>query len=68
MDLGYPVLAGVSYKLYIGELLGLAIPDRSTPSLISALFCAQKGVKILRVHEVLQTKQALEMLNLINEI
>jgi len=68
VDLGYPVLAGVSYKLYIGELLGLAIPDRSTPSLISALFCAQKGVKILRVHEVLQTKQALEMLNLINEI
>lgn len=64
VKLGYPVLAGVSYKAFIGELFGISVDERSIPSLIAALACADKGAKILRVHEVLQTKQALSMMEL----
>ena len=58
----YPVLLGVSRKGYIGKIKGLESSNRLIPSITSAIIAAQKGVKILRVHDVLETKEALLML------
>jgi len=58
----YPVLLGVSRKSYIGKIKGLENSNRLIPSVICATVAAQKGVKVLRVHDVAETKEALVML------
>lgn len=63
--LGFPVLVGVSFKLFIGQTLGLPVEERSNASLAAALYAAEHGAAILRVHEVLKTKQAIDILEAI---
>ncbi|NOY24124.1 MAG: dihydropteroate synthase [Acidobacteria bacterium] len=65
--LGYPVLVGASRKSMIGRLLGLDVEGRLSPSLAIALFAADKGVSVVRVHDVFETKQALKMWELLSE-
>jgi len=55
----YPVLLGASRKSYIGKIKGLETSDRLIPSIISGIVAVQKGVKALRVHDVLETREAL---------
>ena len=58
--LGLPILAGVSRKGFIGRLSGVAEPKERAPGSIAAgLACLDKGVQILRVHDVAATAQAL---------
>ncbi len=64
---GYPLLLGISRKSLMGRLLGLDVEDRLAPSLAAAVFCAEKGVSIVRVHDVFETKQALLMWELLSE-
>jgi dihydropteroate synthase len=52
----------VSRKSYIAKIKGLENSNRLIPSLISGMIAVQKGVKILRVHDVLETREALTML------
>jgi len=59
----FPVLLGVSRKSFIPKIAGLEKSDRLVPSVACGILAAQKGVKILRVHDVLETKEALTMLN-----
>ncbi|HEX7388694.1 MAG TPA: dihydropteroate synthase [Acidiphilium sp.] len=60
--LGHPVLAGVSRKRFIGALAGEADPVRRDPgSIAAALFAADCGAAILRVHDVAGTVQALRI-------
>ncbi|MDR3000683.1 MAG: dihydropteroate synthase [Fibromonadaceae bacterium] len=59
----YPVLLGVSRKSYISKIKGLESSNRLIPSIISGIIAAQKGIKILRVHDVPETKEALLMLS-----
>ncbi|NOZ12348.1 MAG: dihydropteroate synthase [Acidobacteria bacterium] len=65
--IGYPLLLGISRKSLMGRLLGLDVEERLAPSLAAALFCMEKGVSIVRVHDVFETKQALLMWNLLSE-
>lgn len=58
-DLGLPVLSGTSRKSMIGNLLQLDVDQRLIGSVTTALLAAQQGAKILRVHDVAATKQAL---------
>jgi dihydropteroate synthase len=58
---GYPVLAGLSRKSMIGLLTGAAVEQRLTGSVVLALLAAQKGARVLRVHDVKETKQALQL-------
>lgn len=59
---GFPVLVGVSRKTMIGELLGDApIDKRMLGSVIAALLAVQRGAKIVRVHDVAETAQALSL-------
>ena len=57
---GLPVLAGLSRKSMIGALLGERAPDqRLQGSVAAAVIAALKGARILRVHDVAETVDAL---------
>ena len=59
-DLGCPVLLGVSRKSFIDRLAGVDEPKQRLPgSLAAGLAGLDKGVQILRVHDVAETVQAL---------
>lgn len=59
-DHGLPILVGASRKRFIAELDRDGQADtRIGGSIAVALLAAQKGVHILRVHDVAQTRQAL---------
>ena len=60
--LGCPIVLGMSRKSFIGKTSGLEKSDRLIPSLSLALFAALKGVSILRVHDVAETREALTMI------
>ncbi len=68
-DLGVPVLAGLSRKRTIGELTGHTDPhDRVHGSVAAHLIAAQRGAKLLRVHDVAATVDALKIWNAVNEV
>ncbi len=58
---GYPVLAGLSRKSMFSALLGRATHERLVPSVVAALIAVQKGATILRVHDVVETCDALKI-------
>ena len=59
---GYPLLVGLSRKSMIGTLLGGVPPDgRLQGSIAAALMAAQRGARILRVHDVAATVEALRI-------
>ncbi len=61
MVLGCPLLMGVSRKSFIGKIDGSTSDDRLGGSLAAALWSAQAGASILRVHDVGETAQALKI-------
>lgn len=62
LNLGCPLLVGVSRKRFIGTLAGEMLPTRRLPgSLAAALHAAGHGAAILRVHDVAETIQALRV-------
>lgn len=68
-DLGVPVLAGLSRKRTIGELTGRTDPhDRIHGSVAAHLIAAQRGAKLLRVHDVAATVDALKIWNAVNAV
>jgi len=60
-----PVLLGVSRKSMFGRLLGRELEDRLPGSLAAGLIGCQKGARILRVHDVAATRDALEIWRMI---
>ena len=59
---GWPLLVGVSRKSMIGQLLGgVPVEDRVDGSVAAAVIAAMKGARILRVHDVRQTADALRV-------
>jgi dihydropteroate synthase len=63
-ELGVPVLAGLSRKKTIGELTGRDDPhERVHGSVASAVIAAQRGARLLRVHDVAATVDALRVWN-----
>ena len=59
--LGVPVLAGLSRKSMIGMALGLPVEQRLHASVALALIAVQNGAKIVRVHDVAATVEAIRM-------
>lgn len=64
--LGVPVLAGLSRKSMLGQITGLDVNERLIPSVAAAVIAAMKGARIIRVHDVKATRQALQIVNAIN--
>ena len=59
--LGVPVLAGLSRKAMLGRITGREPRDRVYASIAAALFAAERGARILRVHDVTETRDALSV-------
>ena len=69
IDLGVPVLAGLSRKRTIGELTGRSdAHDRVYGSVAAHVIAAQRGAKLLRVHDVAATVDALKIWNAVNAV
>jgi dihydropteroate synthase len=66
-DLGVPLLAGLSRKSTIGRLTGRPVEERLAGSLAMALLVLQGGAKILRVHDVKETRDVIAVWEAFNE-
>jgi dihydropteroate synthase len=60
-SLGAPILAGLSRKSLIGKALGLPVEGRLQASVALALMAVQNGARLVRVHDVGPTVEALRM-------
>ena len=60
-DTGFPVLAGLSRKSLIGKLLDLPVERRVNASVALAVMAVEQGARIVRVHDVAQTSEAIRM-------
>lgn len=62
-ELGFPALAAVSNKDFIGETLDLPKTERMVGSMVAATMCVMGGARIIRMHnipEAVQTARLLE--------
>jgi dihydropteroate synthase len=59
-DIGCPILIGASRKSFIGKVLNLDVDMRLEGSITSAIMAYLNGASILRVHDVKETKRALD--------
>lgn len=64
---GLPLLVGVSRKSMLGAITGRPVGDRLAASLAAAVLAAGKGAKILRVHDVAATRDALTVWSAIEQ-
>jgi len=70
LELGYPLLAGWSRKSSLAAICGnslgsvatLDARERLVPSVTAALLAVERGASIVRVHDVAETVQALNVL------
>ena len=60
-QLGYAVLAGISRKSMLGKLTGKDTHERVAPSVAAAIMAADRGARIVRVHDVPETVDALKL-------
>ncbi len=62
LDLGYPLLAGWSRKSSLGAVTGREQPaDRVAASMAAALLAVDRGARVVRVHDVRETVDALRV-------
>ncbi|MFL6159792.1 MAG: dihydropteroate synthase [Marmoricola sp.] len=62
---GYPVLVSLSNKDFVGESLDLPVGERLNGTLAASAVSALAGARIFRVHEVVETRQVVDMVNTI---
>lgn len=60
---GYPVLVGLSRKSMLGKITGREVAERLPASIAAALIAIQRGAAMVRVHDVAATRDALAVLN-----
>ncbi|KFC64929.1 dihydropteroate synthase [Massilia sp. LC238] len=60
-ELGLPVLAGLSRKSMVGAITGRPVEERMAGSVGGALAAVAHGAKIVRVHDVAETVDALKV-------
>jgi dihydropteroate synthase len=61
LTLGYPLLVGWSRKSSLGTVTGCEVGERMVPSVAAAVLAVERGARIVRVHDVAQTMQALKV-------
>jgi dihydropteroate synthase len=62
-SLKLPLLVGLSRKSFIRKILSGEHDDHLSGSISAAIFSVIKGAKILRVHDIKETKSALKVIN-----
>lgn len=60
--MGYPILLGPSRKSFIGEALNLPVKDRLEGTMASITVGIINGANIVRVHDVIETKRTVLIL------
>jgi dihydropteroate synthase len=63
----YPLLAGLSRKSMLGAITGRPVGERVAASAAAALIAVQRGARILRVHDVAATADALRVWQAVQE-
>ncbi|UPS62625.1 dihydropteroate synthase [Providencia rettgeri] len=63
-NFGLPLLAGMSRKSMIGQLLNVPPQERLAGSLTCAVIAAMQGAHIIRVHDVKETVQAMQVVQM----
>lgn len=59
---GLPLLIGVSRKRFIGTIGGAKAPKERMPGSVAvALWAARQGAQVIRVHDIRETRQALDL-------
>ena len=62
LALGYPLLAGWSRKSSLGQVTGHTVPrDRVAASVAAALLAVDRGARVVRVHDVQATVDAVKV-------
>ncbi len=61
IELGFPTLVALSNKDFIGESLGRGRDERVEGSIAAAVYCVTKGARLVRVHNVRETVDAMRM-------
>ena len=59
--LGLPVLVGLSRKSFIGRIVGGGLDERLVGTLAADMVALMRGASVLRVHDVAEHRQALEV-------
>jgi dihydropteroate synthase len=65
VDTGWPVLVSLSNKDFVGETLDLAVGERLVGTLAASAVAALHGARVFRVHEVVETRQVVDMVDAI---
>lgn len=59
---GMGLLMGTSRKKFLGELTNTPVPaDRAVPTAASLVACVEQGTDIVRVHDLVEARQAVEV-------
>ncbi len=64
---GAPILAGVSRKSMLGQATGRPVTERLAASVTAAVIAVQHGARIVRVHDVAATRDALAVLGAVSD-
>jgi dihydropteroate synthase len=62
---GWPVLVSLSNKDFVGEALDLPVGERLEGTLAASAVAAVHGARIFRVHEVVETRRVVDMVDVI---
>lgn len=62
-QLGFPLLVGLSRKSMLGKIVGGEVTERLYASVAAAVVAVSKGARIIRVHDVKATRDALAVVN-----
>jgi dihydropteroate synthase len=64
---GLPLLVGMSRKSMLGLLTGRAAPDRIFAGIAAHVLAVERGARIVRVHDVAATRDALAVLQAVED-
>ncbi len=66
-NLGCPILVGPSRKAFIGEITGQPVTERLWGTIAAVAIAALNGANLVRVHDVKECKQALQIADAIRD-
>jgi len=67
LDIGQPVLIGVSRKSTLGMITGRELEGRLSASITAAVLAVERGASIVRAHDVAETVDALRVARAVTE-
>lgn len=67
VNTGFPVMVGFSRKSMVGDITGRPAGERLIGSVAAAVIAATKGARIIRVHDVAETKDAMRVVTALKQ-